>query len=138
MYLTEDLFNVIRDPTVGEERSLRYAELEATLADFVTSRTLSPEYIKLLQPPTDCVWEVRCVMPDPSIRVFGFFAERDSFIATNHELRPVLAEFDSEEWQFAKARAKSIWNRLFSPLLPRAETEAKLLITGAIDEQYFI
>jgi hypothetical protein len=137
MYLTEDLLKTVRDETLPHEHQMLFAEVEATLADFITSRTLDPEYIKLLWPHEDCVWEIRCMRPDPTVRVFGFFADRDAFVATNYELRPVLGKFESGEWKFAKTRARYIWRRLFGPLLPRNETDAKLLISGAIDAKFF-
>ncbi|MEJ1965145.1 MAG: hypothetical protein WDO56_27850 [Gammaproteobacteria bacterium] len=138
MYLFEDLFEAMQDPSLRGAQLQRFAELEATLAEFVTSRNLDPQYVFLLTPTKDGIWEIRSARPEPQIRVFGFFADRDAFVATNYEFRSTLGEYNSKEWQFAMARAKSIWRRLFEPLLPRYESDPKLLITGAIDGKYFL
>jgi hypothetical protein len=137
MYLADELFRTVRDPNLPQADLERFVALEATLATFITSRTIDPQYVCLLSPTSECVWEIRAVKPDPSIRVFGFFAERDSFVATNYELRKELDCFESELWIHHKTKARSVWRKLFNSLLPSAETDAKLLITGALDGQYF-
>lgn len=137
MYVVKDLFDTMMDETLPTSEIERFAALEATLSDFVTSRTLDPNYIFLLTPTSDCVWEIRSVQPDPSIRVFGCFAEKDSFVATNYELRKDLKEFESPLWQWSRKKARACWRKIFAPYEPRPETDAKLLISGAIDGQYF-
>jgi len=136
LYLAEELFDAIYETRVNRADTARFVALEATLAEFVTSRTLDPEYLCLLTPTSECVWEIRSVRPKPSMRVFGLFAERDSFIATNFEYREVLSD-DEIQWDLQMRTAKHVWTRIFPALTPRDETDATQLVTGAVHGKYF-
>jgi len=63
MYLTEELYLAISGPNPKDVE--RFARLEADLADFVTSPTLDPGYLKSLWPARDGVWAIRSVRPKP-------------------------------------------------------------------------
>ena len=86
--LYEEIFVERDDPEIMD----RYTKLEADLSVFVTSPTINPDYLYLLYPRRDKVWEIRSVMPKPQLRVFGFFAD-----ASPHEYK-VQAEKLREEW----------------------------------------
>lgn len=135
MYLAEELYLAITAPPPEEVE--RFAQLEADLADFVTSPTLDPQYLKSLWPPRDGIWAIRSVRPRPSIRVLGLFAAKDKFVATNFALRKELGEFDSHEWRTEKRRAKAIWRQLFLgyPYIPGRDLDK--LFLGAINGKYF-
>jgi hypothetical protein len=137
MYIGDELFRAINEPGLAREAIARFAALEATLADFVTSRSIDPDYLFLLTPTNNCVWAIKSVRPEPSLRVFGLFADRDAFVATNYELRKNLAEFDSKAWQWSSAKAKAVWKNLFPGYQPKNETDIKQLISGALDGKYF-
>src|SRR5262249_34948588 len=115
----------------------RVGELQADLEVFVTARTIDPKYLFLLYPSRDAVWEIRSTRPSPSIRVLGLFASKDVFIATGHALRSELGCWESREWKIVKRDARSAWRRLFHPYDPVVETDAKQLVTGAIDGKFF-
>ena len=106
-------------------------------AEFVHSRTIDSEFTAHAPAFVEVRLGDQAVEPVPSIRVFGFFAEKDAFVATHHELRGTLGRFESNEWLFAKTFARSQWKKLFDLLLPRAETDATELVTGALNEKYF-
>lgn len=135
MYVTKELHLAITAP--APEDVERFAQLEADLADFVTSPTLDPQYLKCLWPPRDGVWAIRSVRPKPSIRVLGLFAAKDKFVATNLAIRKELGEFESEEWRIARRRAKAIWRKLFHvyPYIPGRDRNK--VFSGAINEQHF-
>jgi len=135
MYLTEELYLAISGPNPKDVE--RFARLEADLADFVTSPTLDPGYLKSLWPARDGVWAIRSVRPKPSIRVLGLFAAKDKFVATNFALRKKLGGFDSAQWRIEKRRAKTIWRQLFPsyPYIPGRNVDE--LFSGAIDGKYF-
>jgi hypothetical protein len=135
MYLTDELRRYFVAPQDVEVQ--RLAELEADLAVFVQSPSVDPNYIFCLHPVRDCVWEIRSVQPEPSIRVFGQFAAKDLFIAMHFELRSMLGEWERKEWKISKRRAGSTWRSLFPAYNPMAGNDAKLLVTGAIDGKYF-
>jgi hypothetical protein len=78
--------------------------------------------IAILHPPEERVFDFRVRKPHPGIRVFGCFAEKDVFVATNWERRdrlPVVTppENDSEEWKLERHICLSRWRQL-SPYEP--------------------
>lgn len=137
MYLTSEVFDVLNRPRTITEEIERYAQMEADLGEFVTSRTLDPKYLFLLSPVRDSVWEIRTVRPEPGIRTMGLFAARDLFVATNYASRDELPGWNTPEWKNAKKRARTEWRNLFPGHDPMQETDVKKLVTGAIDGKYF-
>lgn len=109
----------------------RAASLQADLEVFVTGQPIDPGYLKPLKPIGKNVWEIRSVRPRPSIRVFGRFADRDVFVATNYFLRKPLGAFKSLEWKDAIHVARQEWARLFT----RDPIEGKLheLVSGVLN-----
>ena len=135
MYLCRELYEAIRNPAPADIE--RFARLEADLATFVTSPTIDPGYLKGLWPAREGVWAIKSTRPSPSIRVLGFFAEKDSFVATNHALRSELGKFESRQWRDQKRRAGVIWRRLFPTYQFNASRDVNELFTGAINGDYF-
>lgn len=137
LYLDQRLF----DEIVAERDDLdlmdRFAELEADLAQFITSPTLHDGYIKQLSPSRDVVWEIRSVEPEPQLRVFGLFAAKNVFVATHYEDRNHLGSFESQAWREEKRRARTIWNQLFNAYHPFDAEDIHGLLDGAIDGKYF-
>ena len=79
--------------------------------------------IALLDPPPDNVWEFRIGSPRPGIRIFGRFAERDTFIATNWTARgdlldPTSGKDDLRKWRDQIVRCKREWANLFPAYPP--------------------
>jgi hypothetical protein len=68
--------------------------------------------IARVDPVDDEVWDFRCLVPRPGIRVFGRFAEPDMFIALTWEYR------DHVDWDQARAECAAEWKRLFAGLPP--------------------
>ena len=137
MFVSEELWDVINSPVGAPEWDLRVAQLRATLERFVEGQPIDPKYLYLLHPPRDCVWEIRSVRPSPSIRVLGLFAEKDVFVATHHEFRCQLGEFESKAWKDAKSRAKAEWRALCHTYRPMDSTRINDLVSGALDGKYF-
>ncbi len=75
-------------------------------------------YTSRLMPPRDEVWDIRCVDPEPGIRVLGRFAEKDVFIGLTWEIRLRLKHFDSREWRDAILRCGTLWRQLFPAYPP--------------------
>jgi hypothetical protein len=137
LFVSEGLWNVLNSPLGDTEWEFRVAQLRATLERFVDGSTIDPKYLFLLHPLRDGVWEIRCTRPDPSIRVMGLFVQRDVFVATHHEFRSELGEFESKAWKDAKLRAKAEWRNLFHTYAPMKNTKVVELVSGAIDGKYF-
>ena len=137
LYVEATLYEEIVVERDDLEMMDRYTKLEADLNVFVTSQTINPHYLYLLSPTRDKVWEIRSVEPKPQLRVFGFFAAKDTFVATNHEYRDELGGFDSAIWRREKRRALAIWRNLFNSYNPIDTIVVGDLVTGAIDGKYF-
>ena len=124
MFLSGELWDLLRsqsdDPDVEERLGLLQADLEF----FVTSETIDPKYLFHLYPARDAVWEIRSVRPDPSIRVLGLFVKKDFFIATNHALRAELGDWQSRGWKTVKRTARARWTQLFHQYEPAIGTDA--------------
>lgn len=137
MFVTEELWRLLRTEHDDPEMENRLGELQADLDFFVDNGRVHPKYLFLLYPVRDAVWEIRSTSHDPSIRVLGLFADRDIFIATNFALREDLGGWQSREWKRVKRLARARWNQLFHPFNPRTDTDIRKLVTGAINGRYF-
>ena len=137
LFVSRRLAKAIHGETAIEEWERRRGELLADLEVFVTAREIRPDYLFLLYPRSRAVWEIRSNAFDPSLRVFGFFARRDVFVATNFAARADLQGWDSPGWKQARRNAIVEWNGLFHPCQPRDDTDIHELVTGAIDGRYF-
>ena len=113
MFLTADLSAALAATNLGQAEIFRYMALRARLEHFVTSPVITKAYLKPLRPEADCVWEIVNRSPKPSLRVFGLFATRDVFVATNHQLRGALGGIDTPQWKQEIRQARSEWRRLF-------------------------
>lgn len=113
MFLTSDLSAVLAATHAEQADKARYMALHARLEHFVTSPFITTGYIKPLRPQSDCVWEIVNKSPKPSLRVFGLFATRDVFVATNHQLRSVLGAAGTPQWKQEIRQARFEWRRLF-------------------------
>lgn len=79
--------------------------------------------IALLEPIRDNVWEFRIGSPRPGIRIFGRFAQRDTFIATNWGARGDLLDAksgkdDLRKWRDQIIRCKREWANLLPAYPP--------------------
>jgi len=137
MLLTQGLWDVLNSPEGDDEWEQRVAELRADLEVFAEGMPIDPKYLFLLYPAANCVWEIRSIRSDPSIRILGFFAKRDVFIATNYALRKELGGWQSRDWKRVKREAQAKWRWLFKTYQPLSGTSVKKLVTGAIDGKYF-
>lgn len=137
LFVNEALNSALTSPVGDETWEKRIGELRADLEVFVGAPTIGPKYLFLLYPSLDAVWEIRSVGHDPSIRVLCLFALKDVLIATGHALREDLGEWESREWKKVKREAKAAWRRIFDPYQPTQGTDAKLLVTGALDGKFF-
>ena len=91
----------------------RYAHLLADLHLYVSSQVLPIDFIKPME-DSDGVWEIRSVLPKPSMRIFGVFATKDWFVATHHVERNTLGgKDDADGWNHEFSVAKHCWRTLF-------------------------
>src|SRR5215469_8807587 len=74
MFVGEGLWAVLTSTEGDEAWDKRVGELQADLERFADGQTIDPNYLFLLYPARQGVWEIRSVTHDPSIRVLGLFA----------------------------------------------------------------
>lgn len=137
LLIADRLQRVLEKITEDTEWEERVGWLIADLEVFVTSQFLRPEYLFCLYPRSKGVWEIRSVQHDPSIRIFGLFAMKDVFVATNFALRSDLGEWESQEWKRERRNATAEWNGLMQPYNPVYASTEKEVISGALDGKYF-
>jgi hypothetical protein len=133
----ERLWEILRSPEGTDEWEKRVAELQADLELFAEGTPVHPKYLFHLYPLRDAVWEIRSTRESPSIRVLGFFAEKDVFIATNVALREELGGWQSREWRTVKRQAGARWRHIFHTYPPMKGSDIHTLVSGAIDGTYF-
>lgn len=104
---------------------------------FCTLDYITPQMAWLLSGKTKGVWEIRSYQDEPQIRVFGFFAMKDLFVALDYEYRFNLGDSESAAWRFHMQRAATKWKSLFPTYTPRTSKVAHNVFSGALDEKYF-
>lgn len=72
-----------------------------------------PGFLKRLEGPPPDVWEIRVTNPTPQARVFGRFAEPDTFIATDMHTRGYLGKKGSAAWAASCQQCADDWYELF-------------------------
>jgi hypothetical protein len=70
-------------------------------------------YLKKLTPYRDEIWEIRSRDPDPSLRIFGRFADKDLFVALSWHKRPDLGGPKTRPWRDAMVECGAEWRKLF-------------------------
>jgi hypothetical protein len=84
--------------------------------------------IAMLEPVADEVWEFRI----DKLRIFGRFAEKDVFVATNWGLRQLLDD-DKDKWRFVIQTSRAEWKKLFPAFDPHRGSSLHDYISNARD-----
>jgi hypothetical protein len=137
MFISEDIRTMLAATHEDPDMEERMGVLQADLELFAEGQPIDPKYLFRLYPAEDCVWEIRSVRPQPSIRVLGLFADQDVFVATNMALRETLGGWQSREWKNVKRTARAMWSQLFHTYQPLNSSNIHDLVTGAVDAKYF-
>jgi hypothetical protein len=136
MFLSEEIMGVLAGPWEHEALRYRGGRLRGDLEEFVKGEELAvclepfvakAAYMGRLAPVEDGVWDIRSRDPKPALRVIGFFAELDVFIALRWAprsklikgaSRPPLGARDSREWRDVVVQCKTDWTNLFHAYRP--------------------
>jgi len=124
-FAVPEIMTLLYGAWTGREQEIRWKRVCADLEWFIEGRLIvvgDDGYMKPLDPAEDEVWEIRCVDPDPSIRIFGRFSETDVFIALGHRCREELEEKGSVEWAAAIRACKADWRKLLLTYPPHSGT----------------
>ena len=134
--MSERLWKILNSEEGDSEWERRVGELRADLEVFVTQDEIDQRYLFLLYPARDAVWEIRSVRTEPSIRVLGSFAQKDTFVAMHHALRSDLG-LAIARLETCEAQRQSILASAIPSYNPVVTTDVKDVVTGAIDGRYF-
>lgn len=118
----------------AEEWGRRVGQIQGDLESFVKGEHMSlsmmPRKHKtatmgLMSPATDGIWEFRCRVPRPGLRVFGKFPCTDKFVALNWEPRSIgigrrrpLGHGRSLEFELALIEANERWDYALPDVTP--------------------
>lgn len=149
VYATPEVYKELDPDTASRMYIQNAAQLRAWIDGFIIGRAITVgdgkcrhSDIKILDPAQDEVWELR-KRESPSTRIFGRFAEKDIFIATNIKQS---GELFAKRWTIGGAqvwpvwkteirRCKSTWDSLFPAHNPLSGENVHVYITNAIDER---
>jgi hypothetical protein len=137
MFVAEKLWSELNSPEGDSEWEERIGRLRADLEIFVTEATITPEYLFLLYPSSDAVWEIRSARDKPSLRVLGLFPETDVFVSTHHARREDLGGWQSREWKIVKRVARAVWRQLFPSYNPKLTSKANEVCSGVTNEIFY-
>lgn len=132
LFVTTDLWARLNGPWEQTADMERWSNLWADLERFVEGRSIDPEYLYWLTPTRDMVFEIRSVLPAPSLRIFASFAKEDVLIATCYAERPWLGRWGSKQWRDAIVKSKAIWRNLFPTYNPHSGVSIHDFITDNV------
>jgi len=136
MFLSTEIKDLIDGPWNSADLRYRAGRLRADLEDFIRGATITvclepfaakTAYMGRLWPLEDSVWDIRSRDPSPALRVVGFFAETDTFVALRWAPRsrrpkwtsmPALGSKDSRAWRDIIVQCKADWRNLFPTYVP--------------------
>jgi len=104
---------------------------------FLVLADIPPNFMFLLTGKQKGVWELKSCHPEPQIRVFGQFAQKDVFIALEFRYRSDMEGPESESWNYLMAKVTREWNLLFPKNQPLTTKIVNKVFSGEIDGQYF-
>ena len=93
-----------------------------------------PGFLKRLEPPPPEIWEFRITYPGPQARIFGRFAEPDTFVATDMHSRDYLKRKGSVPWHQACRQCAADWMSLFPNHAPFQGTVVADYVTENCDD----
>lgn len=136
MLVSQEIKSLLDGPWNHEALKYRGGYLRGDLEEFIKGHEITvclepfaakAAYMARLSPIADSVWDIRSRDPSPALRVIGFFAETDVFVALRWAPRsrsvawtskPPLGSRDSREWRDIIVQCKTDWRNLFHTYVP--------------------
>jgi hypothetical protein len=127
MLLSQEVKSLLDGPWDHEGLRYRAGRLRADLEEFIKGQEIAvclepfaakTAYMGRLCPVADSTWDIRSRDPSPGLRVIGFFAETDVFVALRWAPRSTLGSKDSREWRDIIVQCKTDWTNLFHTYAP--------------------
>jgi len=120
MFISKEINAVVHPEWAPTSKGIRFARMRGTLDAFTEGRRITvadDPYNKhpkatmaRTDPVRDQVFDLRCLDPAPGIRVFGRFAEMDTFVAVTWEYRENI---NGRDFDAAVVRCINGWHKLF-------------------------
>jgi hypothetical protein len=126
IFVAAEILLLLDGPWESLELEIRWKHVRADLERFVQGGIIvvgDDGYMKRLDRAEDEIWEIRCIDPNPSVRIFGSFAEKDVFMALGYRYRQELEEKGSTEWAEAIRACKADWRKLFLTYPPHSGSD---------------
>jgi hypothetical protein len=130
VFVSADVMHIVNGSPWPGKDGRRYARLRALLDSFTTGGFITVAerpfdkharaILARVDPVEAEVWDFRCLDPNPGIRAFGRFSEKDTFVVLSWNFRENLntAECWADEVQYCKEE----WTKLFGILPPHRGT----------------
>ena len=126
LFVSEEINRVAHPPWSPTALGTRFAQMRAYLDAWSEGRLISiadhpyrkpkPTFMARIDPAPDEVFDIRCIDPNPGIRIMGCFADRDLFIALTRANREDLVTL--HDWRNEREACKAAWRRLFPTYQP--------------------
>lgn len=149
VYAPPDVLDDLNPVTASDTDTENAAQLRAWLDGFTKGRPITvgsdknPNVdIKILDPRSDEVWELR-KRDQPSTRIFGRFAMKDVFVATNictsrdlfRSKWVTKSEIRWPVWREEIKRCKAVWRALFVDYKPVSGDSLDDYLSNASDDR---
>jgi hypothetical protein len=141
VFVSKEINGLVIGPWQDAKLEYRGGQLRAYLERFITGQLIGvakepyharTAYMAQLSPLREEVWEIRSRDPRPAIRVFGRFAQQDTFVALTWAYRKPLGGPNSHEWRDAIEITKAEWRKLFPTYDPFSGTTVNDYITDNV------
>jgi hypothetical protein len=148
--MSQDINQLVSGPWLDGPMGARCARLRGNLEALVMAENITVcwdpftarnEQIGRLDDVRDEVWDLRSQEPQPGLRVFFRFAEKNIFVALTCAPRSVhvswlrrlpLLDRTSREWRDAIVECRSEWRKLFPAHEPISGSSIDDYLTGAV------
>ena len=140
MFISKELRATLDNPNQAVKFFRVDAEIEAALTLWALGEHIfanedgGPDFLKRLAKPPPEIWEIRVTAPRPQVRIFGRFAEPDTFVALGIHFRPSLGDKSSRAWRAASNECKLIWEAMFPHHSPFSGSTSTDYVTENCDE----
>ncbi len=124
LYVSAEIYSMLEGEHKNVLQEQQWESARAIMDNYVSGRIMSvgdkdkKRPMSLLTPADDGVWSMRASDPKPGIRILGYFAEKDLFIALTWEERLTLGMKFSFAWRRLIKSCKAEWRKLFYPYQP--------------------
>jgi hypothetical protein len=134
VYANKPVLEMLREPFSNDADGAVEALARGVVDRFISADTtltvgLDPftkrhdAILARVHPPDHECWDIRCLIPNDQIRIFGRFAEFDTFVALHWDYRDNLRT--RQDWKDAVHETRQRWGAIF--------TQAPLTKTRAAD-----